>query len=76
MEDKEIAYSGGGAAGSKVFQGGCWLDLHRMLGVSYGDKILYVGDQMYSDILRCGFQACPLLLFHASLSFQLGALAL
>jgi hypothetical protein len=54
LEDKEVAYSacGGAAAESKVFQGGCWLDLHRMLGVSYGDKILYVGDQMYSDILR------------------------
>lgn len=36
----------------KVFQGGYWQDLHRLLGVSYGDKILYVGDQMFSDILR------------------------
>ncbi len=46
----------------KVFQGGCWLDLHRMLGVAYGDRILYVGDHMYSDILRSkrtlGWRTC------------------
>ena len=36
----------------KLFHGGCWRDLHRMLGVTYGDKILYVADQMFSDILR------------------------
>lgn len=47
---------------SKVFQGGCWQDLHRMLHVSYGDRILYVGDHMYSDILRSkrtlGWRTC------------------
>ena len=37
---------------NKVFQGGYWQDLHRMLGVTHGDRILYVGDQMFSDILR------------------------
>lgn len=36
----------------KVFQGGNWRDLHRMLGVQYGDKILYVADHMFNDILR------------------------
>jgi 5'-nucleotidase len=36
----------------KVFQGGCWQDLHRLLSITYGDRVLYVGDHMYSDILR------------------------
>lgn len=36
----------------KVFQGGNWRDLHRLLGVQYGDKILYVADHMFNDILR------------------------
>lgn len=47
---------------SPSFQGGCWLDLHRMLGVQRGDNILYVGDHMYSDILRSkrslGWRTC------------------
>ena len=47
---------------SPSFQGGCWEDLHRMLGVSRGDSILYVGDHMYSDILRSkrslGWRTC------------------
>ena len=47
---------------SSSFQGGCWLDLHRMLGVQRGDNILYVGDHMYSDILRSkrslGWRTC------------------
>lgn len=47
---------------SKVFQGGCWYDLHRMLNISYGDKILYVGDHIYGDILRSkrslGWRTC------------------
>ena len=38
----------------KVFQGGNWRDLHRLLGVQYGDKILYVADHMFNDILRSG----------------------
>jgi 5'-nucleotidase len=46
----------------KVFQGGCWQDLHRMLKISSGDSILYVGDHMYSDILRSkrtlGWRTC------------------
>jgi hypothetical protein len=42
----------GGQAGKNVYQGGCWQDLHHMLGVSFGDKILYVADQMFTDILR------------------------
>lgn len=46
----------------KIFHGGCWQDLHRMLGISSGDRILYVGDHMYSDILRSkrslGWRTC------------------
>jgi len=46
----------------RVFQGGYWHDLHRMLDVSFGDKILYVGDHMYADILRSkrslGWRTC------------------
>lgn len=37
----------------KVFQGGYWQDLHSMLDISNGDKILYVSNHMYEDILRC-----------------------
>eukprot|EP00189_Rhodosorus_marinus_P012064 CAMPEP_0184745160 /NCGR_PEP_ID=MMETSP0315-20130426/7837_1 /TAXON_ID=101924 /ORGANISM="Rhodosorus marinus, Strain UTEX LB 2760" /LENGTH=489 /DNA_ID=CAMNT_0027217181 /DNA_START=18 /DNA_END=1484 /DNA_ORIENTATION=- len=36
----------------KIFQGGHWKHLHNLLGVSSGSRILYVGDHMYSDILR------------------------
>ena len=46
----------------KVFQGGYWYDLHRLLNVSYGDKVLYVGDHIYGDILRSkrslGWRTC------------------
>jgi hypothetical protein len=30
-----------------VYQGGCYTDLHRMMGVSSGDEVLYVGDHIY-----------------------------
>jgi 5'-nucleotidase len=36
----------------KVFQGGNWNHLHRLLKLSTGSALLYVGDHMYSDILR------------------------
>ena len=36
----------------KVFQGGNWQHLHKMLGIKSGDEILYVGDHLYSDVLR------------------------
>ena len=35
----------------KVYQGGNLRDLERLLGVT-GDRILYVGDHIYGDILR------------------------
>eukprot|EP01032_Pedospumella_encystans_P011877 gene11877-13777_t len=45
-----------------IFQGGNWQDLHRMLGVKYGDKILYVANHMFNDILRSkrtlGWRTC------------------
>ncbi|KAL7575822.1 hypothetical protein ACA910_003146 [Epithemia clementina (nom. ined.)] len=37
---------------SKVFQGGNWQHLHAMLETRAGDEILYVGDHLYSDVLR------------------------
>mmetsp|Transcript_19323 Transcript_19323/g.42030 ORF Transcript_19323/g.42030 Transcript_19323/m.42030 type:complete len:623 (-) Transcript_19323:385-2253(-) len=36
----------------KVFQGGNWQHLHKLMGVRSGDEILYVGDHLYSDVLR------------------------
>ncbi|GAB4817277.1 hypothetical protein N2152v2_004323 [Parachlorella kessleri] len=41
---------GGGKA--RVFQGGYYLDLHKMLGVKSGSQVLYVGDHIYGDVLR------------------------
>ncbi len=35
-----------------MFQGGSVIDLHKMLGVSSGSQVLYVGDHIYSDLLR------------------------
>ena len=42
------------AAGEKarVFQGGNYADLHKMLGVRAGSEVLYCGDHVYADILR------------------------
>ncbi|KAG7346317.1 HAD superfamily hydrolase [Nitzschia inconspicua] len=36
----------------KIFQGGNWQHLHKMMGIRSGDEILYVGDHLYSDVLR------------------------
>ena len=48
--------------GHKVYQGGHWQDLHKMLNISFGDRILYVGDHMFADILRSkrtlGWRTC------------------
>ncbi|MGZ3416630.1 MAG: HAD-IG family 5'-nucleotidase [Polyangiales bacterium] len=35
----------------KIYEGGNLLDFERMLGVT-GDRVLYVGDHIYGDILR------------------------
>jgi len=35
-----------------VFQGGSYRDLHRMLGVTSGEQVLYVGDHIYGDIVK------------------------
>lgn len=46
----------------KVFQGGNWQHLHKMLELSSGQQILYVGDHMFSDIVRSkrtlGWRTC------------------
>jgi 5'-nucleotidase len=36
----------------KTFQGGNWLHLQAMLEIEAGEEILYVGDHLYSDVLR------------------------
>lgn len=36
----------------KTFQGGSYPHLHGLLGVRSGAQVLYVGDHMFSDILR------------------------
>jgi 5'-nucleotidase len=36
----------------KTFQGGNWLHLQAMLEIKVGEEILYVGDHLYSDVLR------------------------
>ena len=40
------------ARAARVFQGGSYYDLHKMLGVASGAEVLYVGDHVYSDLLR------------------------
>jgi 5'-nucleotidase len=39
-------------ARGKTFQGGNWLHLNALLGIKAGEEILYVGDHLYSDVLR------------------------
>mmetsp|Transcript_21126 Transcript_21126/g.21533 ORF Transcript_21126/g.21533 Transcript_21126/m.21533 type:complete len:239 (+) Transcript_21126:182-898(+) len=36
----------------RVFQGGNWQHLHELMGIRSGDEVLYVGDHLYSDVLR------------------------
>ena len=48
MPDAALA----GAADGKVFQGGSFPVLHRILGVESGAEVLYVGDHIYGDILK------------------------
>eukprot|EP00201_Polytomella_parva_P000403 CAMPEP_0175086566 /NCGR_PEP_ID=MMETSP0052_2-20121109/29319_1 /TAXON_ID=51329 ORGANISM="Polytomella parva, Strain SAG 63-3" /NCGR_SAMPLE_ID=MMETSP0052_2 /ASSEMBLY_ACC=CAM_ASM_000194 /LENGTH=657 /DNA_ID=CAMNT_0016358761 /DNA_START=466 /DNA_END=2439 /DNA_ORIENTATION=+ len=36
----------------RVFQGGCFIDLHNLLGVKSGSEILYAGDHIYGDIVK------------------------
>lgn len=38
--------------GAKVFQGGNYTQLHRLLDIRMGSEILYVGDHIYGDIVR------------------------
>jgi FtsZ-binding cell division protein ZapB len=39
-------------AKGKTFQGGNWLHLQALLETEAGEEILYVGDHLYSDVLR------------------------
>ncbi|GLC48217.1 hypothetical protein PLESTB_000071700 [Pleodorina starrii] len=43
---------GVGGGGGNVFQGGWYMDLHKMLGVTEGSQVLYVGDHIYGDIVK------------------------
>lgn len=49
-------------AEGKFFQGGNAQMLHKLLGITAGDRLLYVGDHMYADILRSkrtlGWRTC------------------
>lgn len=47
--EKCYSHVGGRA---RVFQGGSYLDLHKMLGIRSGSEVLYVGDHIYGDVLR------------------------
>lgn len=46
----------------KCFQGGNAVILHNLLGLTSGDRLLYVGDHVYADILRSkrtlGWRTC------------------
>lgn len=39
-------------AGGKCFQGGNYSHLHNLVGVENGTHLLYVGDHIFSDVLR------------------------
>ncbi|KXZ54522.1 hypothetical protein GPECTOR_4g587 [Gonium pectorale] len=43
---------GGFPPGGNVFQGGWYMDLHKMLGVTEGSQVLYIGDHIYGDIVK------------------------
>jgi len=36
---------------ARVFQAGTYLDLHKMLAITSGAQVLYIGDHIYSDVL-------------------------
>lgn len=62
IEDKDSLSIESIQGDNKVFQGGHWQDLHKIMQISSGEKVLYVGDHMYSDILRSkrslGWRTC------------------
>lgn len=49
-------------AEGKYFQGGNAATLHKLLGLTSGDRLLYVGDHVYADVLRSkrslGWRTC------------------
>ena len=50
------------AAHGRCFQGGNAQVLHRLLGLPSGDRLLYVGDHIFSDVVRSkrtlGWRTC------------------
>lgn len=57
IDEQDMALDAAGgpakrANGSIVYQGGWYLDLHKMLGVTEGSQVLYVGDHIYGDIVK------------------------
>ena len=49
-------------AQGKFFQGGNAQQLHKLLQITSGDRLLYVGDHIYADVLRSkrtlGWRTC------------------
>lgn len=45
-----------------MFQGGNYRHLNEILGLTAGEQVLYVGDHMYSDVLKSkkdlGWRTC------------------
>eukprot|EP00596_Hydrurales_sp_CCMP1899_P005462 CAMPEP_0119034716 /NCGR_PEP_ID=MMETSP1177-20130426/1734_1 /TAXON_ID=2985 /ORGANISM="Ochromonas sp, Strain CCMP1899" /LENGTH=440 /DNA_ID=CAMNT_0006992373 /DNA_START=349 /DNA_END=1671 /DNA_ORIENTATION=+ len=63
IEDKDsLTLESIEADGNRVFQGGHWQDLHKIMQITSGEKVLYVGDHVYTDILRSkrslGWRTC------------------
>ena len=54
-----------------MFQAGSWKHLQTLLNVSRGDQILYVGDHMYSDVLRTKRTLGKLLFYYFLLYFEM-----
>jgi HAD superfamily 5'-nucleotidase-like hydrolase len=49
--DGQVLGEARGLERGKLYQGGCLAELERLSGV-YGERVLYVGDHIYGDILR------------------------
>jgi len=56
IETAELPTLTGGAAdaalGPQVYQGGNYLHVHKLLGLTSGSQCLYVGDHIHGDILK------------------------
>ena len=62
IEDKRSVSHENFHRDGNTFQGGNWQDLHQMLNIPSGEKVLFVGDHMFADILRSkrslGWRTC------------------